>query len=492
MNFPHDPFGPGFELDPLSAVCEQYEKIDALSVARKRGLLDVLDPTLGEARMPESAVDQYSVNSSAMRMHLSATARQHELMDPCPDQAVTRPMTGGTNHLARVPQEAEASWRSPVDFLSTNTRRFLPDVEHLARGHLKASIGSFADTRFQMEEAASRARATLEMLNERLEDKTLRFQLPTLAAAQVAGWNWSGDKPVAHLAQSICEIMNGMRANSESLRRQMGEITDSQNWLGATSTIRLLSGMHPALAGLDAHLLGQSFAAASLVEAHRFQPDALADIRGRSALVDAMFEVDSFLLAHAEGSDDAAWQDTEEQFADLMGRIVATFHAFLLKARSAYERESLLNILTFMVALVFGILQTLNTGVEDAISDQGVAVTSRLDRIEEAETNRTLAQDTTNTQLGRVVEVLESIKGTLSEHRQAADAASDRYVVIRAVPLKERRSMKSPTLSTLQPNQVVSLLRRDEKWVEVEYFDYLANETRIGWTMIRHLKRLER
>ena len=59
---------------------------------------------------------------------------------------------------------------------------------------------------------------------------------------------------------------------------------------------------------------------------------------------------------------------------------------------------------------------------------------------------------------------------------------------MRKTPMKAAKSMKSKTVATLYPGQVVELLRRDGKWIEVEFYDYLVGETRSGWVAKKYFK----
>lgn len=48
----------------------------------------------------------------------------------------------------------------------------------------------------------------------------------------------------------------------------------------------------------------------------------------------------------------------------------------------------------------------------------------------------------------------------------------------------------SQILAEVFPNQVVTLIREKGKWVEVEYFDWLAQESRQGWILKKYLLRV--
>ncbi|GLR81381.1 hypothetical protein GCM10007856_40660 [Azospirillum oryzae] len=229
----------------------------------------------------------------------------------------------------------------------------------------------------------------------------------------------------------------------------------------------------PHVRAYDNGLLTQSLAAAALVEVSRYDSAALAALHGRSFLVDAFAEVDSFLVDENKGSETETGD--EPKVLSLVERILLIFQGHLAKARSEYEQKSLFDIFTFLmttVGLVVSLHQSLDSSVEQALEKQ---------------TSSNIAQTE------RLAKILEAIDQKLTmPNKEMAGKKADHYIVRRTVPLKELRSMKSRTLATLYPNQVVLLVERDQNWIEVEYFDHLAGETRTGWLIKKYLKLMER
>jgi hypothetical protein len=64
------------------------------------------------------------------------------------------------------------------------------------------------------------------------------------------------------------------------------------------------------------------------------------------------------------------------------------------------------------------------------------------------------------------------------------------FVVERTATLKTGPSSKTVVVGKLYPNQKVSLVTAKSKWIEVEYFDYVAASLRRGWVMKKYLQRI--
>jgi hypothetical protein len=64
-------------------------------------------------------------------------------------------------------------------------------------------------------------------------------------------------------------------------------------------------------------------------------------------------------------------------------------------------------------------------------------------------------------------------------------AVRSRVATIRKFPLSG-----SAVIAEIFPNQVVTLLNEDGKWIEVEYFDWLQQKFRTGWILKKYLIRV--
>ena len=49
----------------------------------------------------------------------------------------------------------------------------------------------------------------------------------------------------------------------------------------------------------------------------------------------------------------------------------------------------------------------------------------------------------------------------------------------------------STVIARVFPNQVVTLLEEHSKWIKVEYFDWITQETRMGWTLKKYFARVQ-
>lgn len=283
-------------------------------------------------------------------------------------------------------------------------------------------------------------------------------------------WRHMGMASATFIARSTQDAIDDARLHVQSLAMQaQGRLQT----FGVTETIRWMLNASPHVRAYDNGLLTQSLAAAALVEVSRYDSAALAALHGRSFLVDAFAEVDSFLVDENKGSETETGD--EPKVLSLVERILLIFQGHLAKARSEYEQKSLFDIFTFLmttVGLVVSLHQSLDSSVEQALEKQ---------------TSSNIAQTE------RLAKILEAIDQKLTmPNKEMAGKKADHYIVRRTVPLKELRSMKSRTLATLYPNQVVLLVERDQNWIEVEYFDHLAGETRTGWLIKKYLKLMER
>lgn len=60
----------------------------------------------------------------------------------------------------------------------------------------------------------------------------------------------------------------------------------------------------------------------------------------------------------------------------------------------------------------------------------------------------------------------------------------------RIARVREEPRNGSKVLAEVFPNQVVTLVREKGKWIQVEYFDWLAQETRSGWVLKKYFLRI--
>jgi hypothetical protein len=110
------------------------------------------------------------------------------------------------------------------------------------------------------------------------------------------------------------------------------------------------------------------------------------------------------------------------------------------------------------------------------------------DRAEERLTNVIRDRDAEN-QI-RITE-LERLLKEFFERLQPQDEPKTLFVVRTRVALvREEPRSGSRLVAQVFPNQVVTLLSERGKWIEVEYFDWLAQEQRSGWCLKKYFERI--
>lgn len=74
---------------------------------------------------------------------------------------------------------------------------------------------------------------------------------------------------------------------------------------------------------------------------------------------------------------------------------------------------------------------------------------------------------------------------------QAAQKPKERFVVReRPATIRSKPEHGTTVEGKLMPNEVVQVLEKDGKWVEVEYYHWLHEEYRTGWVMKKYLERV--
>lgn len=281
-------------------------------------------------------------------------------------------------------------------------------------------------------------------------------------------WLGDQDKHLSLLQRSARDIAE-ISGNYTETMMKLGQ--PPPDFAGAMDTMKMVFEGVDIASQFNGGLVRQSFAAAALVEASRYNRAAVEILRGRSFLLDAFAELDRYVGAATE---DAYLAETEESavaadVTDLIERILALLHRYLANAKSAYEQASLFEVLN-LVFVVVGL--AICWASHQATLDASASGDKTAAELKEEITRQGEAQ----------TKLLAGIFVELQATRKAREQAT--YYVVRCTrPLKSEKSMKSATVATLHPNQVVKLLEREVKWIEIEYFDYLAGETRTGWVV---------
>lgn len=104
-------------------------------------------------------------------------------------------------------------------------------------------------------------------------------------------------------------------------------------------------------------------------------------------------------------------------------------------------------------------------------------------------TGRIADLDQAHARQERQLQALEELLRQVIE--QQVFIASDCYVVRRRPALiRERPESGSAVLSSVFPNQLVNVTQVQGKWIHVEYYDWLAQEDRIGWALKKYFSRV--
>jgi hypothetical protein len=90
-------------------------------------------------------------------------------------------------------------------------------------------------------------------------------------------------------------------------------------------------------------------------------------------------------------------------------------------------------------------------------------------------------------------ELIGQLLQTLIETKQPQEEINSRFVVHSRVAKIRKSSISGATvIAELFPNQVVTMLEEEGKWIKVEYFDWINQELRNGWVQKKYLKRVPR
>lgn len=87
--------------------------------------------------------------------------------------------------------------------------------------------------------------------------------------------------------------------------------------------------------------------------------------------------------------------------------------------------------------------------------------------------------------------LIEQLLKALIESRQPSEEGETQFVVrSRVATIRNSPRTGSTAIAEIFPNQVVTLLDEDGKWIEVSYFDWLKQEVRTGWVLKKYLVRV--
>ncbi len=88
-------------------------------------------------------------------------------------------------------------------------------------------------------------------------------------------------------------------------------------------------------------------------------------------------------------------------------------------------------------------------------------------------------------------ELIGQLLQTLIEERQPQEEGQTQFVVrSRVSTIRKLPRSDSAVIAEIFPNQVVTTLDEDGKWIEIEYFDWIKQEFRTGWVLKKYLIRV--
>lgn len=90
------------------------------------------------------------------------------------------------------------------------------------------------------------------------------------------------------------------------------------------------------------------------------------------------------------------------------------------------------------------------------------------------------------------LQYFEAVEQRKVNEAKAIEDKSIYYAVKRKLELKVNPKFQSSTIAVLYPNQIVRLVKRQHKWIYVEYFDYLEGIPKNGWVNKKYLTKIEK
>jgi len=88
-------------------------------------------------------------------------------------------------------------------------------------------------------------------------------------------------------------------------------------------------------------------------------------------------------------------------------------------------------------------------------------------------------------------QLIQQLLKVLIESRQPNEEGGTQFVVRSRVAIIRNSPRAGATaIAEIFPNQVITLLDEDGKWIEISYFDWLKQEVRTGWVLKKYLVRV--
>jgi hypothetical protein len=285
---------------------------------------------------------------------------------------------------------------------------------------------------------------------------------------------------VARLARQMEQNFSGVAASS-AVARLANATERSFSAIAASSVVGKVAASllgASVIGRYDVGLLAQSLAAVTL-------PRPMDETWNNSFLWQGVKRIEEIGQVTEAG-------ESAPALDEIIGSLLGLFEPFFEGARTLFEAQALVNALMLLLTTVILFVNIdqrdiAREALEDAHlsadhdSSSAVWIERELRTLTDAEAVRDV----------RLHSILERLDKTLQATQERAVAQRGaRYIVKRETPVKALRQMRSETISNVYPNQVVDLVKKDSKWIEIRFYDHLSGLTRTGWVVKKYLKRI--
>lgn len=204
-------------------------------------------------------------------------------------------------------------------------------------------------------------------------------------------------------------------------------------------------------------------------------PDVLRDVLGSMKAADALLRIHGPIVSMESAAAVAALWGDEGVRRQLSVLGILDFDApdetDKPEARIHIPAPDFWNLISLILALLVPLLQ------EWKAARDGAVLNGRIDELHAAQL--------------RQKKQLDAIEHLLHQALAEKRARNVCYVTReRSAKVRESSEPGARVIATVFPNQVVTLIERRGKWILVEYYDWLSQETMTGWVLKKYLQRM--
>lgn len=207
-----------------------------------------------------------------------------------------------------------------------------------------------------------------------------------------------------------------------------------------------------------------------------------ADLEALDVAPPILIEAISEARDLAQVAQSGSREDVQKQLAVALEAINEKF-AERMKAAPPRERGALIGI----ASLVFTVIGTIAAIYYGQVSKTGAAETTADAALLRA--TITHGHEREATELARLRATIDDLVRQLANDDGIA-SSEDIWVIERTTRVLARKSLRSSTVATLYPNQLVTAIAVEHKWVRVEYYDYLSDSAKSGWISKKYMRRV--